>query len=176
MERRKYLGRPYKDYIKTFTSEILRVHEADIRGYVALLRIGEVNRPLIVGGTCLYNDGYSELTFLPDDQHWQLSAIYDDGGNIVEWYFDVTRKNAVDDEGNPYCDDLYLDAALLPDGKILVFDEDEIKSALDNGIITRHEFDRAYHVLHELKEKQVLDVTYMESLCSRLLALFSIVE
>jgi len=173
LERRKYLGGVYKDYIKTFNSEMCRVDEQDVKGYVALLRIGEVNRPLIVGETCLYNNGYSELNFLPDDEHWQLSALYDDSGNIIEWYFDVTRKNAVDDEGNPYCDDLYLDAALMPDGKILIFDEDEIKNALDNGTITRHEFDMAYDVLNALKEKQVLDVTYMKKLCSRLILLFA---
>ena len=33
-------------------------------------------------------------------------------------------KNAVDD-GKPYYDDLYLDAALWADGRMVVLDEDE---------------------------------------------------
>lgn len=53
---------------------------------------------------------------------------------IVEWYTDITRKNAVDENRNPYCDDLYLDVALLPDGSVLVLDENELKNALDSGI------------------------------------------
>ncbi|NLG51669.1 MAG: DUF402 domain-containing protein [Chloroflexi bacterium] len=173
MERRKYLGGVYKDYIKTFQSETCRVDDQDIKGYVSLVRVGEVNRPFVVGEIYLYNNGYSELNYLPDDEHWYLSAIYDDSGNIVEWYVDITRKNAVDEEGRPYCDDLYLDAALMPDGKIRVLDEDEIKDALDQGNITRQEFEMAYRVLNELRAKQILGVAYMERLCSRLLSLFA---
>jgi len=172
MERRKYLGGAYKDYFKSFKSEIIRADEEDLKGYVSLMKIDEVNRPLIVGETCLYDDGYSEMIFQPDGEHWRVCAMYDDNNAIIEWYFDITRKNTIDEEGNPYCDDLYLDAALLPDGQILIFDEDEIKSALDQGTIAQHEFDMAYIVLDALKAKQVLTVCYMETLCSRLRLLF----
>lgn len=173
MERRKYLGRAYKDYIKTFTSEIIRVNENDIKGYAALIWIQEVNRPFIIGETCLYNNGYNEINFLPDNEFWQLSAIYDENGGIIEWYFDITKKNTVDDKGNPYCDDLYLDDTLMPDGKIIILDEDELKDALDTDKITKNEFDMAYNVLNELKEKKILDATYMETFCSKLSLLFA---
>ena len=49
MGRRKYLGQIYKDYIKTFTSKIIRVDEENLKGYASYLMINEVNRPLIVG-------------------------------------------------------------------------------------------------------------------------------
>ena len=171
MERRKYIGRG-NDYIKTFSSEIIEVDEEDIKGYASFMKVEEVHRPFMAGEVCLYNNGFSEIGFLPKDAHWGLYALYDDSGEIIEWYVDITRKNAIDEEGRPYCDDLYLDAALLPDGQILVFDEDELKDALDHEKITRKEYDMAYNVLSELKEKKILTVAFMEDLCARLRRLF----
>lgn len=98
--------------------------------------------------------------------------MYDQNHRIIEWYIDVVRKNAVDEEGHPYSDDLYLDAALMPDGSILIFDEDELKDALDHGKITQADYDMAYGVLNELIEDNILDLIYMESLCSKLLSHF----
>jgi len=170
MERRKYLGRAWGgNYFKSFTSKTIRVKDADIPGYASFITIDEVTRPYIVGeNTCIADNGYSALTFLPDGDNWCVEAIYDNHGKVVEWYFDITRKNSVDEDGNPYLDDLYLDAALLPDGRVLVFDEDEIKYARDNGMISLREYDLAYHVLERLKEKKILDVAYMEALFSKL--------
>jgi len=172
MERRKYLGRANEDYIKSYTSKIIRVNEKDTIGYASLINIKEVNYPFIAGDLCLYNNGYTELCFLPDGENWTLFAIYDDNDEIVEWYIDITKENAVDNDGNPYCDDLYLDAVLLPDGTILVLDKDELKSALDSGNITENGFFLAYKVLNELINRKILDIAYMESLCSRLRLLF----
>ena len=61
----------------------------------------------------------------------------------------------------------------MPDGQILILDEDEIKDALDNGLITRKEFDMAYDVLNEIKKNRIIDVAYMKMLCSRLRLLFT---
>ena len=173
IERRKYIGHANKNYIKTFSSEIVKVNEENIKGYASIMMIDEVNHPFIVGDTCLYDNGYSEICYLPDNEHWMLWAIYDKNSNIVEWYFDITRKNALDNEGNPYCDDLYLDAVLLPDGKILVLDENEIRDALDEGKITQTEYDMAYDTLDGLIESKIIDITYMKMLCSKLRSLFS---
>jgi len=164
VENRRYLGR--SERFKTFSSKIVRVDEEDLKGYAALIKIEEVISPLIIGETCFYDNGYSQINFLPDDEHWYLSAIYNEKGKIVEWYFDITGKNDLDIDGNPYCVDLYLDMALMPDGKILTLDEDEIKAALDEGKITQKEFDMAYNVLNKLKE--TINVEYMETFCSRL--------
>ena len=173
MERRKYLGRVNPQYIKAFSSQIVRVDEHDLKGYAALVQIKEVFHPFFVGETCLYDAGYSEINFLPDGAFWQLSAIYNHKSEIVEWYFDITRKNAVDEDGKPYCDDLYLDAALLPDGQILVLDEDELIEALDSGNITRCEYDMAHATLQQLMADETISVPVMETLCTRLMVLFA---
>lgn len=174
MEKRKYLGCANQDYIRVFNSQIIRVNEQSIKGYASFMKIEEVHRPYMIGDFCLYNNGYSEICFLPDDENWCLWAIYNENGGITEWYFDITRKNSLDEEGKPYCDDLYLDAVLLPDGQILILDEDEIKDALDDKKITQEEYVMAYGVLANLKEKKILDVPYMERLCSKLKLLFTL--
>ena len=174
MDRRKYLGRAWGgDYFKSFTSKVIKVEEAGYSGYASLIQIEEVNRPYIVGeNTCIADNGYSAITFLPDNKLWAVEAIYDNDNKIVEWYFDITKENAIDEDGNPYMNDLYLDAALLPDGQILVFDEDELKDALDETIITQNEYEMAYDVLRELKENKILDVAYMTKLFAELRVLF----
>ncbi len=176
MERRKYLGRAYKDYYKSFASRVIRVDEGGLRGYAARVEIREVNRPLLVGEpdaqVCLADDGYCELQYLPDGEHWMVCAIRDDRGGMVEWYFDITRKNAVDEAGAPYCDDLYLDAALLPDERVLIFDEDELRVALDGGGVTKDEYDMAHRTLRGLLDRGIISLEYQEALYARLSALF----
>jgi len=175
-ERRKCLGRYDKDFILSIASEIKRTDPIGHNGYASLIKINEVAHPFMIGEKgaeiCIADVGYSELTFLPDNEKWMLTAIYDNHGAIVEWYFDITRKNALDENGTPYCDDLYLDAALMPDGRILIFDEDELQAARDSGFVTPEEFDMAYTVLKRLIADKIIDVAYMQNLCEQLMALF----
>jgi len=174
--KRKYIGRAYRDYFKSFTSNTVRVDEGDLKGYAALIKVDEVTRPLIVGlggaEVCLYDDGYSDLQFLPDGSNWRMSAMYDERGEIIEWYFDVTRRNGVDENGEPYADDLYLDAVLMPDGRIIILDEDELLAALDSREITCDEYDMAYNILDDLLRSGIISTAYVKKLCARLLALF----
>jgi len=177
MERKKYLGRANTEYFKSFISKVIRVDEDGLNGYAARVKIEEAIRPFMVGEKgaeiCLGDTGYSEIDFLPDNENWSLSAMYDHHDKIIEWYVDITRKNAVDENGKPYLDDMYLDTVLMPDGRVLIFDEDELQIACDDGNITKYEFDMAYRVLNELQEKRILTIPYMENLCSRLLTLLT---
>ncbi|MDR0313563.1 MAG: DUF402 domain-containing protein [Treponema sp.] len=173
MERRKYLGKALEGYIKSSSSKIIKVNDEGIKGYFSYLKIIEVNRPFIVGlkgnEICLYDNGYTEINYLPDNENWQLYGIYDNNGKIIEWYFDITKKNAVDNEGNPYCVDLFLDIVLLPDGQIVILDEDELQNAYNEGIITCNEYNFAYKVKNKLINDGIVNVYYMEKLCNRLL-------
>ena len=176
IERRRYIGKINKSIFKSCTSEIIRVDEENLKGYASYIKITEVEHPFIVGEkgaeVCIGDVGYSWLRYLPDGENWGLCAFYNNHGNIVEWYFDIVRKNAIDEEGHPYCDDLYLDVALMPDGRILIFDEDELQDAFESGKITVDEFNMAHRVKDELIERKIADINYMEALCSRLSALF----
>jgi len=172
MERRKYLARAYKDYYKSFTAKIVKLDDAGLKGYAARVDIHEVNRPLIVGEKgaemCLANDGYSEIQFQPEGENWGVIGIYDDKNKIIEYYIDITRKNGADESGAPYCDDLYLDIVLMPDGKSFLCDEDELREALESGDITKDDYDLAYRVKDELYDKKIIDAGYMDNLFEKL--------
>jgi predicted RNA-binding protein associated with RNAse of E/G family len=182
MVRRKYLGRVPKKYVKSSAARVIRVDEEDMCGYASLTRIHEVHMPLIAtfsadGGkttetVTIYDKDYSELNYLPDGENWQLSVLYDENDITVEWYFDITRENALDEEGRPYCDDLYLDAALMPDGRVIILDEDELQAALDSGEITREDFDLAYATMARIREAGIVEAGYMRRFCERMRALF----
>jgi len=176
MEHRRYLGQVNPAFIQAHTAKVIRVDEKGLAGYAAQVTIEKAHRPFIVGEksaeVCLRDTGYSEINFLPDNENWCLSAMYDDKGRIIEWYVDITRKNAVDEDGQPYGDDMYLDAAVMPDGRVLVFDEDELLAARENHSITSGEYDMAYRVLHTLQDKQMLTISFMADLCAKLSLLF----
>jgi len=175
MERKKYLGQYNKPFIKSITSKIVRTDTIGTPGYASLVQIDEVHYPCYIGEKdsqiCIADNGYSELTFLPDNENWQVVAIYDNHGNIIEWYFDITRKNSIDKNGTPYCDDLYLDAALLPNGRIFILDEDELENALHSGNITQADFDMAHATLQKLIADGIISVPYMEDFCAKLKSL-----
>jgi hypothetical protein len=99
-------------------------------------------------------------------------SMYDGEGKIIEWYFDITKANGVDEDGKPYYDDLFLDLVLLPDGQVITLDEDELLEALNNGIITREDYDLAYRVKDRLLDRRIVSLDYVIPLCDRLLALF----
>ena len=176
MKKRKYFGRYNSDIGKSVSSKIVRTDSIGIVGYASWIEVHEVHRPYMVGEAgaevCIANDGYSELAFLPDDENWQMTAIYDERGDIVEWYFDITCKNSVDEEGNPYCDDLYLDAVLMPDGRVLILDEKELVDAFNNGGVNQEDFDLAHRALKKLIDEKVISVEYMVGFCERLKGLF----
>jgi len=165
----KYIG--HSDFFKTFSREIKRIEIEGMKGYASLVKIEKVHRPLIIGDTCLYDDGYTVVGFLPDGANWCLQAFYNESRETIEWYFDITLENKVDQTGNPYYVDLYLDIVLLPNGQITILDEDELKDARAQGKITQADFDLAYKTLNMLMDK-FANISYMASFCAQLQAQF----
>jgi len=180
MEKRRYIYEPYKDYYKTYKQKKIYIDEKNIKGHVSFIKIFEVHKPLIVGELgkeiCLIDNGYSEIKYLPDNKFWRLCAMYDNQDRIIEWYFDINKINSIDIEGRPYCDDLYLDIVLMPDGKITILDEDELKQAYDEGIITKYDYNFAYKIKEELINENIVSIWYMEKLCNKLLEYIEKIE
>lgn len=48
-------------------------------------------------------------------------------------------------------DDLYLDIVVLPSGKVIVKDADELEDALVKGIIDKNLYDMAWNEVNKLK-------------------------
>lgn len=80
--------------------------------------------------------------------------MFDSDKKLIEWYFDIAKEIGIEND-ICYEDDLYLDMVIMPDGKSIVLDEDELAEALHKGEVTQSDVDYAYKVLGELKNKYV---------------------
>lgn len=144
--KRKYADRPNMTRIVQKTFNCMLIDEDSFQGYIGFLSLDKVREPLWVtyGATQLIaDDGYEWLQYFPFNGGNVLTATYDHRGNLVQCYFDIVKKVGISTENIPYCDDLYLDIAALPNGEIYILDEDELLEALELKEITKEEYDFA---------------------------------
>ncbi len=143
-------------YKETDNYEKIRIEEDIFKGYACLLRIDNMEKPLIVNNgkedICIMDNGYKLIEIYPDDGKYALTIMFDEKDNIIEWYFDISKNIGVEN-GIPYEDDLYLDMVITPLGEELILDEDELLEARDNGVITQSDVEEAYQTLNQLEEK-----------------------
>ncbi|MGL4800243.1 MAG: DUF402 domain-containing protein [Cellulosilyticaceae bacterium] len=162
--KRKYLDARNWTWLDNYTYEYKHI-EGKWSGYLSVVKMGKVKQKLMAHygdqEICLCDDNYVGIMFLPDNETWCGTAVYDDKGQIVEWYFDMTKQNGVGEDGMPYFDDLYLDIAVTPDFKARMLDEDELQEALDKGIITKADYDLAYETYEYVLHQVIADKTFL---------------
>lgn len=142
----------YKNVIEV-EQRIKPINEEDFVGDIYLNNFIEVSEPFLLdNGLCIQDNNYKWLEFYNYSSKVRLTAIYDENNEIIEWYFDIAKEIGKEN-GIPYEDDMYLDVVLRPNGEIILLDEDELKEALDEQIITKKEFDNAYNVANDLMKK-----------------------
>lgn len=124
-----------------------------IRGQVSLSILQELTAPLTVhypfDDVLIADTGYHWLQVALENQYVWTTAMYDRDGKLVNLYFDITGGNCFDDPENPCFRDMYLDIVASGD-HLLILDQDELDEALENGDITREEYDRTETVCGEL--------------------------
>ena len=154
---------------------ILEIQESYFKGHVVFLKLQNIEKPLIVyngeENICIRDNGYEWLEVYPSDGKYAITIMYDDKGNLIEWYFDISKKVGVEN-GIPFEDDLYLDMIITPNGKKIIIDEDELLGARDDGIITQEDVDSAYKTLKELEDKYANNIDELTNLTNRLLNKF----
>lgn len=127
--------------------------EDDFTGYIALLQMHEVTEPLKKKygdkELCIVDAHYSWLQQLPFKEHFAVTTMFDQNGEVIQWYIDITNENGVEN-GKPYMDDLFLDIVVLPTGEVIQKDKDELAWALDKQLITQQQYELAYRTFHEL--------------------------
>lgn len=123
------------------------------RGQVSLSILRELTAPLTIhygfDDVLIADRDYSWLQIALKDQYFWLTAMYDDHGQLIELYFDITGGNRFDDPENPCFEDMYLDIVIAGD-TLEILDQDELDEALQNGDITQAEYDHAERVCREL--------------------------
>ena len=126
----------------------------------------EVNGRMI----CLAGAGYKWLMYLPMDEYWCLSTYYTPDDVLIGWYFDISRRNFLDENGMPCIDDIFLDIAISSDGQIATLDADELQDALDENVITIQDYNHAYYIHNQIINSRWCDTGFLSKLSETLMS------
>jgi len=119
---------------------------------------------------CIAGPGYSMLMYLPLNEYWSIVTAFSPEKELLEWYFDISNGNFIDENGMPCISDIYLDLVIQPNGKTITLDADELQEALDKNEITAKEYHHAYTIHDQIKNSKWSDVLFLTELSERLLA------
>lgn len=146
--------------------EITIVKLEDLNAYMTLKEIKDVTEPysMYINGELVkkIDKNYTLLEYTPLNENYNVRAYIDDKLNILEYYFDITDGNIVE-EGIPYYDDLYLDVVFYQECAtkastyISLEDRNDLVDALRKGEIDQEKYEFAFKVaeklMRELKNK-----------------------
>ena len=140
-------------------------------GRVSLLVIEEAAEPLIVRDAGeelnIVERGYAWVQIAMKDQPFWLTAMFDERGELLQIYFDITGGNRFDDPENPTFEDMYLDIVVNSRGELYVLDRDELDAALTAGAITQAQHDRAERACQTLYQYLKKNRPAVQALCRR---------
>lgn len=166
--KRKYLDLSKWERIERSKGVLINEVQERFNGYASAIFIEKVHEKLVCNlderQFCLADDGYVWIQRLPVEENWSVTTMFDENNNIIQWYFDITKQNSIDMNGQPYFDDLYLDVVVFPSGEMVLFDEDELKEALESGDITQADFDLAYDEANKIMDGMAKDVAYLSNM------------
>ena len=167
--KRRYANQVEGDYIQK------RIDEEYFKGYVCNIKINNISKPLVVkngiGEVCIKDNNYEWFEVYPDNANYAITIMFDDNKNLIEWYFDIAKEVGI--ENNiPYEDDLYLDMIIMPNGKKIVLDEDELIEALNQGKIMQLDVDLAYQTLKQIESQYVNNFEYLIKLTNKFCEIF----
>ena len=163
MKRKVDVRKKITKEVKKMDITIVKLDE--LNAYVTLKEIEEVIKPysMYINGELVkkIDKNFTLLEYTPLDENYNVRLYIDDKQNILEYYFDITKSNIIED-GIPYYDDLYLDVVFYQECAtksstyISLEDRNDLSYALKNGDITQEEyyfaFEIAKKVMKELKD------------------------
>lgn len=169
--KRRYANKVKGEYIQK------RIDEEFFKGYVAFVKIKDVQNPLIVNDgekdVCIKDNDYEWFEVYPDNEHYVITIMFDDKNNLIEWYFDISKEVGIED-GIPYEDDLYVDIVITPNGRKEILDEEELMDALNKNEITQKDVELVYETVKLIEDKFVNNFSYLTDLTDRFLKMFDI--
>lgn len=163
MKRKIDVRKKYTREVKDMEITIVKLDELD--AYLTLKEIKEVTSPysMYVNGELVkkIDKNYTLLEYTPLKENYNVRVYIDDKLNILEYYFDITDGNMIE-EGIPYYHDLYLDVifyqecATKSSTYINLEDRNDLSDALKKGDIDKEKYDFAFKIadklMKELKE------------------------
>lgn len=138
-----------KTYMKEVTDYEMVIINNDDKDYcLCIKKINKVNPPFVLhqfGRDVTHIDnGYYIVECTPKNEFYNARVYINNNKEIIDYYFDISNGNGIEDKV-PYYDDLYLDVLYYPNENNLIKYDDmnELEDALNEGKITKEEFDKA---------------------------------
>jgi len=135
--------------------KIMDVNYNEFNGKISLIDIEDLKKDFKAtrpDGTeeVIISRNYKIMTYFPNNETYCMTVMYDNNWKLLQWYFDIERYKCKYDLGIPYSEDLYLDVVVLPNGKFYTLDEEELKQALNNNLISKDEYNMAYVTMNKI--------------------------
>ena len=126
-----------------------------LKGKICLLHIKKVTSPLFKNYegkiVKIVDDNYYWMQIGIEDKNYWITVLFNEKKELIQYYIDITKKNYVDGIDDPYFDDMFLDLVFMQN-KLYILDEDELEQALDEKLITKEEYDKAYYIADQIKK------------------------
>ena len=168
MIKRKFADSPNWARIINKRFKITYIENQNFKGHVSAIFLDKVRQPLIKNmlgkDYCLADDGYIWLQQLPTEGNFCITTMFNNKQEIVQWYIDIIKGQGVTENGIAYFDDLFLDVVVLPEGQVLLLDEDELEEALNNNEVTKQEYDLAYKEANKIIKEVATNITELTTL------------
>ena len=145
--KKKYADRATWTRVLKRRDKLTYVKNEKFSGYISVIYVEKVRKPLIKNldgeKVSIVDNGYTWVIFMPDNLMYSLTMMISDKNKIVQWYFDICKPYEISESGVPFFEDLYLDVVVLPSGRIILLDEDELSHAFKNGAISKEDYSEA---------------------------------
>ena len=73
-----------------------RIDKDYFNGYVCNIKFDKVDKPIIVKvqdkDYFIKNDNYTWYELYQDNSNYALTIMYDENNELIQWYFDVSKK------------------------------------------------------------------------------------
>ncbi len=149
--KKKYISSTYLRNVDKYEYNFYEDKENNC--YISIKKIIAIGEPFCTPSSgCLIDNNYTIIEIVPIKENYCIRTFLDKDKNVILYYFDITLKNGFDINLNsPYYEDLFIDV-IFKDNKVSVLDENELKEALEEKIITTEEFNLAQKVKNQLIE------------------------
>lgn len=148
------------------------IEEKDMSGEAYLLHIKKVTSPCIKEYENkikleIVNDGFYWLQLGIRDKNYWITAMYNNKKELIQYYIDITKQNVINNNGNSYFYDLFLDIVILNKGQVLLLDKKELDKALYEKVITKEEYELAQNEANKIIDKFSKNTTELDKLCEK---------
>ena len=151
--RRKLVSETYMREVTDY--EMVIINNERNNYYLCIKKVNKINPPFILHkfdkDITHIDAGYYIVEYTSIDKLYNARAYVDNNKKIIDYYFDISSKNGLENK-IPYYDDLYLDVLYYPNQNNLIKydDMDELEEALKENKITKEQFDKAISTAEEI--------------------------